>query len=116
MDHRIPREPPGSNRLKGVRFRADLCSPVPYPNIRSKASGWCIFRRWYLPAVLDATRTKGLLAKNAAKLNAKGESRMALEPSSDISRRRFLTASGLTVAAACFAPNHLKAQTPGIVV
>src|ERR1700683_2475870 len=33
----------------------------------------------------------------------------------DISRRQFLTAGGLTVAAACLAPRHLIAQTSSIV-
>src|SRR6202012_4727865 len=33
-----------------------------------------------------------------------------------ISRRQFLAAGGMTVAAACFAPRYLKAQTGGIVV
>ena len=33
----------------------------------------------------------------------------------DISRRQFLTAGGLTVAAACLAPGHLIAQTNSIV-
>jgi catechol 2,3-dioxygenase-like lactoylglutathione lyase family enzyme len=33
----------------------------------------------------------------------------------DTSRRQFLTAGGLTVAAACLAPRHLIAQTSSIV-
>ena len=33
----------------------------------------------------------------------------------DVSRRKFLAAGGLTVAAACFAPSYLMAQTEGIV-
>jgi glyoxylase-like metal-dependent hydrolase (beta-lactamase superfamily II) len=38
---------------------------------------------------------------------------MALEESLDISRRQFLTAGGLTVAAACLVPSYLGAQTDG---
>src|SRR5260370_24990378 len=34
----------------------------------------------------------------------------------DNSRRQFLVGGGLTVAAACFAPSYLMAQTEGIVV
>ena len=41
---------------------------------------------------------------------------MVPEASLDFSRRRFLAAGGLTVAAACFAPRSLIAQTGGIVV
>src|ERR1700733_12346315 len=40
---------------------------------------------------------------------------MIPQASLDISRRRFLTAGGLTVAAACLAPRHLIAQTSSIV-
>ena len=40
---------------------------------------------------------------------------MAPEASLDISRRQFLAAGGLTVAAACFAPSYLIAQTSGLV-
>ena len=40
---------------------------------------------------------------------------MVSETSFDISRRQFLAAGGLTVAAACFAPSYLIAQTGGIV-
>jgi len=40
---------------------------------------------------------------------------MIPEASLDISRRQFLTAGGLTVAAACLAPRHLIAQTSSIV-
>ena len=41
---------------------------------------------------------------------------MVPEASLNISRRQFLAAGGLTVAAACFAPRYLRAQTGGIVV
>ena len=41
---------------------------------------------------------------------------MVPEASLDFSRRQFLAAGGLTVAAACFAPSSLIAQTGGIVV
>lgn len=41
---------------------------------------------------------------------------MVTEGSLDISRRQFLAAGGLTVAAACFAPSYLMAATEGIVV
>src|SRR3984885_4803278 len=41
---------------------------------------------------------------------------MVPEASLDNSRRQFLVAGGLTVAAACFAPSYLMAQTEGIVV
>jgi glyoxylase-like metal-dependent hydrolase (beta-lactamase superfamily II) len=41
---------------------------------------------------------------------------MVPEASLDISRRQFLAAGGLTVAAACFAPSSLMAETEGIVV
>jgi hypothetical protein len=41
---------------------------------------------------------------------------MVPEASLDISRRQFLAAGGLTVAAACFAPSYLMAETEGIVV
>src|ERR1700689_5301880 len=41
---------------------------------------------------------------------------MIPDASLDISRRQFLTAGGLTVAAACLTPRHLIAQTGGIVV
>ena len=41
---------------------------------------------------------------------------MVPETSLDFSRRQFLAAGGLTVAAACFAPSSLIAQTGGIVV
>ena len=41
---------------------------------------------------------------------------MVPEASLDCSRRQFLAAGGLTVAAACFAPSSLIAQTGGIVV
>src|ERR1700733_4789518 len=41
---------------------------------------------------------------------------MVPEASLDISRRQFLAAGGLTVAAACFAPTYLMAETEGIVV
>ena len=41
---------------------------------------------------------------------------MVPEASVDISRRQFLAAGGLTVAAACFAPSYLMAETEGIVV
>ena len=41
---------------------------------------------------------------------------MVPEASLDISRRQFLAAGGLTVAAACFAPGYLIAETGGIVV
>jgi hypothetical protein len=41
---------------------------------------------------------------------------MVPEASFDISRRQFLAAGGLTVAAACFAPSYLMAETEGIVV
>src|SRR5580698_4110517 len=40
---------------------------------------------------------------------------MIPQASLDISRRQFLTAGGLTVAAACFASRHLIAQTSSIV-
>src|SRR5580698_5946842 len=40
---------------------------------------------------------------------------MIPDPSLDISRRQFLTAGGLTVAAACLTPRHLIAQTSSIV-
>src|SRR6202041_1740197 len=40
---------------------------------------------------------------------------MIPQASLDISRRRFLTAGGLTVAAACLAPRHQIAQTSSIV-
>jgi glyoxylase-like metal-dependent hydrolase (beta-lactamase superfamily II) len=40
---------------------------------------------------------------------------MAIEASLDISRRQFLAAGGLTVAAACLVPNSLAAQTDGLV-
>jgi hypothetical protein len=40
---------------------------------------------------------------------------MIPQASLDISRRQFLTAGGLTVAAACLAPRHLIAQTSSIV-
>ena len=40
---------------------------------------------------------------------------MALEVSLDISRRQFLAAGGLTVAAACLVPRFLVAQTGGLV-
>ena len=40
---------------------------------------------------------------------------MIPDASLDISRRQFLTAGGLTVAAACLAPRHLIAQTSSIV-
>ena len=40
---------------------------------------------------------------------------MALEVSLDISRRQFLAAGGLTVAAACLVPRSLVAQTGGLV-
>src|ERR1700693_1371156 len=41
---------------------------------------------------------------------------MVPEASLDNSRRQFLVSGGLTVAAACFAPSYLMAQTEGIVV
>ena len=41
---------------------------------------------------------------------------MVPEASLEISRRQFLAAGGLTVAAACFAPSSLMAETEGIVV
>ena len=41
---------------------------------------------------------------------------MVPEASLDNSRRQFLVAGGLTVAAACFAPSYLMAETEGIVV
>src|SRR5579862_2222518 len=41
---------------------------------------------------------------------------MVHETSVDISRRQFLAVGGLTVAAACFAPSYLMAETEGIVV
>jgi len=41
---------------------------------------------------------------------------MVPEASLNISRRQFLAAGGLTVAAACLAPRYLRAQTGGIVV
>src|SRR5450432_3880120 len=41
---------------------------------------------------------------------------MVPEASLDISRRQFLAAGGLTVAAACFAPCSLIAETGGIVM
>src|SRR5271170_597324 len=41
---------------------------------------------------------------------------MVPEASLDISRRQFLAAGGLAVAAACFAPSYLMAETEGIVV
>src|ERR1700677_3383616 len=41
---------------------------------------------------------------------------MVPEASLDISRRQFLAAGGLTVAAAFFAPSYLMAETEGIVV
>jgi hypothetical protein len=41
---------------------------------------------------------------------------MVPEASLDISRRQFLAVGGLTVAAACFAPSYLMAETEGIVV
>ena len=40
---------------------------------------------------------------------------MVPEASIDMSRRQFLAAGGLTVAAACFAPSDLIAQTGGLV-
>ena len=40
---------------------------------------------------------------------------MASKPSLDISRRQFLAAGGLTVAAACITPRSLIAQTDGLV-
>src|SRR5580693_6210055 len=40
---------------------------------------------------------------------------MIPEASLDISRRQFLTAGGLTVAAACLAPRRLIGQTSSIV-
>src|ERR1700677_727919 len=40
---------------------------------------------------------------------------MIPDPSLNISRRQFLTAGGLTVAAACLAPRHQIAQTSSIV-
>ena len=40
---------------------------------------------------------------------------MAPEASLDISRRQFLAAGGVTVAAACFAPSYLIAETGGLV-
>src|SRR6266478_7269227 len=41
---------------------------------------------------------------------------MVREASLDISRRKFLAAGGLTVAATCFARSYLMAETEGIVV
>jgi glyoxylase-like metal-dependent hydrolase (beta-lactamase superfamily II) len=41
---------------------------------------------------------------------------MASDSISTVSRRRFLSAGGLTFAAACFAPYSLGAEAPGIVV
>src|SRR5260370_467960 len=40
---------------------------------------------------------------------------MATEASLDVSRRQFLAAGGLTVAAACLVPSCLVAQTDGLV-
>src|SRR6202041_2599283 len=49
-------------------------------------------------------------------LTRKENLKMVPEASLDISRRQFLAAGGLTVAAACFAPSYLIAETEGIVV
>ena len=40
---------------------------------------------------------------------------MIRKASLDVSRRKFLAAGGMTVAAACFAPSYLMAETEGIV-
>ena len=41
---------------------------------------------------------------------------MTAKASLDVSRRKFLAGGGLTVAAACFTPSYLMAETEGIVI